>query len=177
MDALFHLLDAAAILEPRDALRECPPLLRLLSHELTARVEGASRPGSGWDPEPDIIAQRAGWSLELFRWPRGARTPIHDHTSWGIYVCLVGQLGEERYTRLDDGSHDGVARLRSVWKTVWLPEQQSTLLPYDGGIHRVRNAGLTTAVSLHLYGPRISDIDGRDYDLTRDYVCDRALAA
>jgi hypothetical protein len=26
---------------------------------------------------------------------------------------------------------------------------------------------------VHLYGPRIGEVDGRDYDLSRDYVCDR----
>ena len=30
-----------------------------------------------------------------------------------------------------------------------------------------------TAVSVHLYGPRTSIIDGRDYDPSRDYVSDR----
>ena len=27
-----------------------------------------------------------------------------------------------------------------------------------------------TAISVHLYGPRIGDLDGRDYDASRDYV-------
>ena len=26
---------------------------------------------------------------------------------------------------------------------------------------------------MHLYGPRLGEIDGRDYDPLRDYVCDR----
>jgi hypothetical protein len=26
---------------------------------------------------------------------------------------------------------------------------------------------------VHLYGPRMGTIDGRDYDPSRDYVCDR----
>jgi hypothetical protein len=26
---------------------------------------------------------------------------------------------------------------------------------------------------VHLYGPRLGEIDGRDYDPSRDYVCDR----
>lgn len=33
-----------------------------------------------------------------------------------------------------------------------------------------------TAISLHLYGPRVGEIDGRDYDPSRDYVCDRGVA-
>jgi hypothetical protein len=30
-----------------------------------------------------------------------------------------------------------------------------------------------TAISVHLYGPQIGEIDGRDYDPSRDHVCDR----
>ena len=47
------------------------------------------------------------------------------------------------------------------------------MLPYDGGIHRIGNPGEETAVSVHLYGPQTSIIDGRDYDPSRDYVSDR----
>jgi len=36
--------------------------------------------------------------LQVFVWPVGAATPIHDHTSWGVYQCVVGALLEERYT-------------------------------------------------------------------------------
>jgi hypothetical protein len=26
---------------------------------------------------------------------------------------------------------------------------------------------------VHLYGPQLGELDGRDYDTSRDYVCDR----
>jgi predicted metal-dependent enzyme (double-stranded beta helix superfamily) len=177
MESTLALLDQAATLSPALALRECTPLLPLLVPHLAQRIALAAKPAVGASPVFDTIAKTDGWSLELFRWPRGARTPIHDHTSWGIYVCLAGQLGEERYVRIDDGAQLSVARLRSEWRTVWRVNEQSTLMPYDGGIHRVRSAGLSTAVSLHLYGPRFSSMDGRDYDPRRDFVCDRPLAA
>jgi hypothetical protein len=32
------------------------------------------------------------------------------------------------------------------------------------------------AVSVHLYGPRLGRLDGRDYDPSRNYVCDRTEA-
>jgi hypothetical protein len=40
----------------------------------------------------------------------------------------------------------------------------------------VGNLGSETAISVHLYGPRIGDLDGRDYDTSREYVCDRTEA-
>ena len=177
METLYEALDAAALLDPALALRECAPLLPLLAGPLEHQLCHLRKHAIGPAPLPHTVAQHNGWTLELFCWPRGATTPIHDHTSWGIYACVAGELREDRYLRLDDGLLEGVASLRHEWTRVWQPEQQSTLLPYDGGIHRVRNAGLTTAVSLHLYGPRISAVDGRDYDPRKQYVCDRALAA
>ncbi len=48
--------------------------------------------------------QDGSYSLQIFVWPPGTRTQIHDHTSWGAYCCAVGSVLEERYERLDDGS-------------------------------------------------------------------------
>lgn len=114
------------------------------------------------------------YSLQVFVWPPGSWTEIHDHSSWGVYRCVVGSVLEERYERLDDGSVPEHAHLRRVWQLGWAPEDGvSTVLPGDGGIHRVSNPGESMAISVHLYGPRMGEIDGRDYDPACDYVCDR----
>ena len=113
-------------------------------------------------------------SLQVFVWLAGSKTKIHDNSSWGAFCCAVGSVLEERYERLDDGSEPGHARLKKVWQLSWRREDgASTVLPYEGGIHRVGNPGASTAVSVHLYGPRMGEVDGRDYDPARDDVCDR----
>jgi predicted metal-dependent enzyme (double-stranded beta helix superfamily) len=114
------------------------------------------------------------FSLQVFVWPPGTETKIHDHSSWGVYCCAVGSVLEERYERLDDGSRLDHARLKKVWELMWSrADGASRVLPHDGGIHRVGNPGDRTAISVHLYGPRLEEVDGRDYDPSRDYVCDR----
>jgi predicted metal-dependent enzyme (double-stranded beta helix superfamily) len=114
------------------------------------------------------------YSLQVFVWPPGTGTKVHDHSSWGAYCCAVGSVLEERYERLDDGSVPGHARLKKVWQLSWSPEYgASTVQPADGGIHRVGNLGDEVAISVHLYGPRLGEEDGRDYDPSRDHVCDR----
>jgi predicted metal-dependent enzyme (double-stranded beta helix superfamily) len=112
--------------------------------------------------------------LQVFVWPAGATTPIHDHTSWGAYHCVVGSLLEERYERLDNGARPNTAHLRKLWRRTWSRQDGvSTLQPYEDGIHRVANPGSRPAISMHLYGPRLGVLDGRDYDPSRDFVCDR----
>jgi predicted metal-dependent enzyme (double-stranded beta helix superfamily) len=99
---------------------------------------------------------------------------IHDHACWGAFCCVVGTVFEERYQRLDDGSLADHARLKKHWQLPWsLEDGISTVLPGAGGIHRVGNPTEVRAVSVHLYGPRLGEIDGRDYNPLRDYVCDR----
>ncbi len=29
-------------------------------------------------------------SLQVFVWPPGSATRIHDHTSWGAFCCVIG---------------------------------------------------------------------------------------
>ena len=119
--------------------------------------------------DPDLSC-----SLQVFVWPAGTATRIHDHSSWGAFCCIAGSILEERYGRADDGSLADYAHLRMLWSRTWNKDDGvSTVLPYDGGIHKVGNPTAEPAISVHLYGPRLGEIDGRDYDPSRDYVCDR----
>jgi hypothetical protein len=89
----------------------------------------------------------------------------------------VGSVLEECYDRLDDGSPPNHARLKKVWQLMWSRgDRASTVLPHEGGIHRVGNPSESLAISMHLYGPSLGEVDGRDYDPSRNYVCDRLVA-
>ena len=116
------------------------------------------------------------YSLQVFVWPPGSATRIHDHSSWGAFCCVVGSDLEERYERADDGSLSDYARLKKLWLLGWRREDGiSTVLPYERGIHRVGNPTEEPAISVHLYGPRLGEIDGRDYDPIQNFVCDRPV--
>jgi len=129
--------------------------------------------------DPIILATYAaqggsGAALHLFYWPVGAATPIHDHTSWGVYQCVDGALLEDRYQRLDDGEQPETAHLRKRWRRRWGHwEGASTVGAYANGIHQIANHSRRPSLSLHMYGPRMGELDGRDYDPSRDFVCDR----
>lgn len=144
----------------------------LTTEILPALEEGRYR--EDWYVSSQLDGEDGSYSLKVFLWPAGTGTKVHDHSSWGAYVCAWGTVLEERYERLDDGSQFEYAYLQKSWQLSWSPEDgASTVLPGDGGIHRVGNPGDEMAVSVHLYGSRTGDVDGRDYDPSRDYVCDR----
>ena len=173
--------DNTSVLPPELTLQEAVPMLsRLVSDPdfLEAHVlpllEEAGR-AKDW-----YVAYRQGdrsHSLQIFVWPPGSATRIHDHSAWGAFCCVVGTVLEERYERFDDGSLADYARLNMLWRLEWRREDGiSTVLPYEGGIHRVGNPAEEPAISVHLYGPRLGEIDGHDYDPSRDYVCGRDVA-
>lgn len=176
-------LEDLANLSPELAIGEAVLLLNSLARN-TAFVDARVLPllDEARSAERWYVADRydlggGSCSLEVFVWPSGSTTAIHDHSCWGAYRCVVGSLLEDRYERLDDGSRPGHARLKRLWRLSWGPDDgASTVLPYDGGIHRVGNPGRDPAISVHLYGPRLGEADGRDYDPSRDFVCDRAVA-
>lgn len=56
-------------------------------------------------------------------------------------------------------------RLRRLWRRRWSGRSGvSTVLLYEGGIHRLANLSAEPAVSVYLYGPRSGEIDGRNHD-------------
>ncbi|HYP41623.1 MAG TPA: cysteine dioxygenase family protein [Chloroflexia bacterium] len=165
------------------AIREVVPVLAHLAKERPFANPHLLLPpdsaGSRNPRDPYIAYRREGkdnsYALQLFVWPAGAASQIHDHSCWGAISCISGSLMEKRYDRIDDGSTPNQAHLKKAWQQVWKSGQGiSTLLPYDGGIHQVSNPTNATVLSLHIYGP-MGAIDGRDYDPLHDYVCDRLV--
>jgi predicted metal-dependent enzyme (double-stranded beta helix superfamily) len=166
---------------PRElSLQGATPLLARLVREpafLNSRILPLLEE-AGWK-EDWYVAHRydgrgSSYSLQIFVWPPGSRTRIHDHSSWGAFCCAIGCLLEERYERLDDGLQLNQARLKKAWQRIWRQEDGiSTVLPYEGGIHRIGNPNDLPAISIHFYGPRKEELDGRDYAPSQDYVCDR----
>jgi predicted metal-dependent enzyme (double-stranded beta helix superfamily) len=163
------------------ALRQAAPFLAhlvkdttFLEAEIHPLLEEARGAVGDWYVAHSYQGKDHAYSLQVFVWPPRTETKIHDHSSWGVYCCVVGSVLEERYERMDDGSRPDHARLRKIWQLMWSREDgASSVLPHDGGIHRVGNPGDSVAISVHLYGPRPGEVDGRDYDISCDHVCDR----
>ena len=148
--------------------------------DLTAGVRSAIRSGHGPDlitrtvanhlrrhlPGPEILTaeQRLGdprqylahmlhvepdgsFSIVALVWRPGQRTRIHDHISW----CVFGVIQGIEYEELFDEN------LNRVGTNENYPGDVSGFAP-PGDIHRVRNVGETTAISLHIYGADLSRV-------------------
>lgn len=93
-------------------------------------------------------------------WRPGQVTPIHDHVTWCVFGVLQGVEHEELYVQRDDHLLQAGANDNHVGEV-------SGFAP-PGDIHRVRNVGAGTAISLHVYGTDISRVESsvrRCYDL------------
>jgi 3-mercaptopropionate dioxygenase len=161
---------------------------------LISAVRAATRTGASWAETADLVAdvlwlhmpgpeiltaeQRYGhpagyrchllhaepdgtFSVVALVWRPGQTTPIHDHVTWCVFGVIQGTEHEQRYTLSDDGW------LEQAGAAVNVTGDVAGLAP-PGDIHRVRNAGSQTAISLHIYGTDISRLDSsvrRIYDM------------
>src|SRR5829696_4342552 len=133
-------LEKLSDFSPELALQAAGPILtNLVSNREFLDLQVLPHLGqSGWTREWYVAHRHDGadgsYSVQVFVWPPGSATRIHDHSCWGAFCCAVGSLVEERYERLDDGSEPNSAHLREVWRLVWRREDGvSSVLPYEGG--------------------------------------------
>ena len=99
------------------------------------------------------------FSIVSFVWGPGQKTPIHNHTVWG----MVGQLrGEEKgtpYYRQSDGS------FKPGETSISLPGHVDTVSPSTHDIHVVENSlSDKTSISIHVYGGNIGKIARSVFD-------------
>ena len=80
-------------------------------------------------------------------WRPGQTTRIHDHITW----CVVGVLSGIEHEELFDEALNPIGTRDNP------PGEVSGFAP-PGDIHRIRNVGDQTAVSLHIYGTDITRV-------------------
>lgn len=101
-------------------------------------------------------------------WLPGQATPIHDHSCWGVMGILEGAIEEVGYERLDDGSRADYAELEERRGVRVTRGSSGYVLPPYEEIHRIGNPTKQTAVSVHVYGRDLDQINV--YDLVTHKV-------
>lgn len=94
------------------------------------------------------------FSVVSFVWMPGQRTPVHDHTVWGLVGVMRGEETCEEYS----------TDLRPAGRHPVRRGQVDRVSPRIGDIHVVANEGREVAVSIHVYGANIGAVRRHTYD-------------
>ena len=135
-------------------LERCRPSPRVLAPELRSGDPDTYR-SHLLHAEPD-----GSFSIVALVWRPGQETPIHDHVTWCVFTVVQGVEHEELFM-LDEEAGVLVEAGSATNKT----GSVSGFAP-PGDIHRVRNVGDETAISIHVYG---TDVDRIGSSVRRYY--------
>jgi predicted metal-dependent enzyme (double-stranded beta helix superfamily) len=94
------------------------------------------------------------FSVVSFVWMPGHRTPVHDHTVWGLVGVMRGEELCEEYS----------SSIQKVNSHKSGPGEVDRVSPTIGDTHVVSNPGTETAVSIHVYGANIGAVRRHTYD-------------
>jgi len=129
--------------------------------------------GDGWLPEecarPDAQYYRQyllhcdpleRFSVVSFVWGPGQKTPIHDHTVWGLVGILRGAERCRAYARAADGRMAPAGD-----EKILRPGDIEAVSPTVGDVHTVANAlADRPSVSIHIYGANIGAVRRHVFD-------------
>ena len=94
------------------------------------------------------------FSVVSFVWGPGQRTPVHDHTVWGLVGVMRGAELCQEYAR-----HGAGQAMRKTGEHLVEPGGIDAVSPTLGDIHVVSNARADeVAVSIHVYGANIGAV-------------------
>lgn len=99
------------------------------------------------------------FSAVSFVWQPGQKTPVHDHTVWGLVGVMRGAELCQEYA-------DAVAGkpMHQTGEHLVNPGDVDRVSPRIGDIHVVSNVGARTAVSIHVYGGNIGAVRRHVFD-------------
>lgn len=100
------------------------------------------------------------FSVVSFVWGPGQKTPIHDHTVWGVIGMLRGAEESTRFESRGTGTP-----MLSGESCVLEAGDIDCVSPALGDVHRVRNVHQDrVSVSIHVYGANIGRVRRHVYD-------------
>lgn len=123
-------------------------------------------PAAFAQPHPDRYQQyllhcdpHRRFSVVSFVWGPGQRTPIHDHTVWGMISVLRGAEQCEEF-----GLDPNNGQLLALGAHRLEPGAVDRVSPTIGDIHRVSNALKDApSISIHVYGANIGPLQRHLY--------------
>ena len=159
--ASFSALVDAAADDERRIFREGAPLLAaLVSHDDWLPDECAQEDPGAYRQYLLYCDSRERFSVVSFVWGPGVKTPIHDHTVWGMVGVMRGAENCHEYEQPQPGSP--MAR-RGQHRCE--PGDVDKVSPTVGDVHVVENALTDRAsISIHVYGANIGAVKRHVFD-------------
>ena len=99
------------------------------------------------------------FSVVSFVWGPGQRTPVHNHTVWGLVGVLRGCESSTRFDRDPQGR-----LVRTADNELLSPGEVDRVSPTIGDIHLVANADPGTSISIHVYGANLGAVGRQVFD-------------
>ncbi|MCW3473300.1 cysteine dioxygenase family protein [Limobrevibacterium gyesilva] len=158
--AMTRLVDAHGCVE--EALLEgARPLLAALIAEDDWLPERFAQPDATHYRQFLLHGDPLGrFSLVSFVWGPGQRTPVHDHSVWGLVGVLRGAEISVPYRRTG-----GTPALAAGTPARLTPRMIEAVSPVLGDIHEVSNAfDDRVSISIHLYGANIGAVRRHVFD-------------
>lgn len=108
------------------------------------------------------------FSVVSFVWGPGQKTPVHDHTVWGMVGMMRGSELCRRFELADPGQP-----MRSSVQEKLVPGQVDKISPTIGDIHEVANAfDDKVSISIHVYGANIGAVKRHVFDAANSTIKD-----
>ena len=158
VDEITALVDAGGD-EPRILAGAKAAMARLVAQDDWLPVE-VTKPHPQYYQQYLLYADPADrFSVVSFVWGPGQKTPVHDHTVWGVIGMLRG--GERCVAYRSDGG-----RMVPAGEEVALePGDVEMVSPSIGDIHTVKNAyDDRVSISIHAYGANIGKVRRHVFD-------------
>ncbi len=110
-----------------------------------------------------------GFFVKVFHWSAGAKTPIHNHNTWGVMGILHNQLYVTEYsmTALETPGQFDVSE-----KDAYQAQRGAIiyLTSPDDEIHQIVNNSEQESLSVHIYGAEMQGTLNFDLEAGRVYA-------
>ena len=151
------------------------PVLLARGHELLADLvrDDGWLPDEYAIPRSDRYAQHLlhcdpleRFSMVSFVWGPRQRTPVHNHTVWGLVGVLRGREASEEF-ELREGRPVGSGRIGMMARG-----EVDAVSPTIGDWHRVTNTSDGVSISIHVYGGNVGSLHRLKLDETSSSLVD-----
>lgn len=110
-----------------------------------------------------------GFFVQVFHWPAGVKTPIHNHNTWGVMGILHNQLHVTEYSmtaletpgQFDVSAKDDYQAQRGAIIYLTAPDDE---------IHQIVNDSDQESLSVHIYGAEMQGTLNFDLEAGRVYA-------